>query len=264
MKELVKVLITTMTHEIVKDTSIIDWACPVISFGNINSKLATVGINPSNLEFTDRSGNELGNDHRRFPTLRSLKLVDWDQLTDKDLNAILESCNEYFQHNPYDTWFKQLDYLISGAIFSYYFPLNNSCHLDIIPYATSKKWSDIDKNEKSKLLQVSSDSLGIILAKSKIEYLILNGSAVVEHVQNLSSSTFKKEVMTDWSLRRKSKEDVKGFCYYGHIDKIGAIDINRKIKVLGYNHNIQSSYGVTNQVRNSIRSWIKKKIKHDT
>ena len=39
------------------------------------------------------------------------------------------------------------------------------------------------------------------------------------------------------------------------------VDLGRDVYILGYNHNIQSSYGVTSSVRTSIQEWISHKAK---
>ena len=38
------------------EAAVIPWSCPVLSFGDVsNAKVATLGLNPSNREFVDRS-----------------------------------------------------------------------------------------------------------------------------------------------------------------------------------------------------------------
>lgn len=55
---------------------VLGWACPVPFFGHLESaRLATVGINPSNLEFTTADRTELTGPPRRLPTLSSLGLT---------------------------------------------------------------------------------------------------------------------------------------------------------------------------------------------
>src|ERR1043166_5129593 len=94
---------------------VIPWGCPIASFGNpTRSRVATLGLNPSNREFVDESGRELDGDRRRFHTLHSLGLSDWHKADPKDLELIVDCCHSYFARNPYDGWFKKLDHLISG------------------------------------------------------------------------------------------------------------------------------------------------------
>ena len=72
------------------------------------AQVATVGINPSNLEFMDEAGNELQGAARRFHTLTSLGLQSWGEADSRHLETIAHSCSAYFDRNPYDRWFKRL------------------------------------------------------------------------------------------------------------------------------------------------------------
>lgn len=60
----------------------------------------------------------------------------------------------------------------------------------------------------------------------------------------------------EWILPRKVGGGVLGFAYEGSIRSLGNTDFDRTITVLGYNHNIQSSFGVTKEVQVSIRNWV--------
>jgi hypothetical protein len=244
----------------IKKADIIAWGSPILSFGSIsNSRIATLGLNPSNREFVDGNGNELNGNQRRFHTLKSLGIKQWNEANDNHLESITKLCVEYFYRNPYDSWFKRLDYLISGTSMSYYFPSGQACHLDLIPYATSSKWTDLSPKQKDLLFQLSGDTLGLILENSPIEILILNGQAVVDNLSKVSKVEFNRRHMPSWTLPRKLSDGVAGYSYTGVINNIGGIKLKKDILVLGYNHNIQSSFGVTSEVQKSIRNWISKK-----
>ncbi|RZJ49346.1 MAG: hypothetical protein EOO44_18450 [Flavobacterium sp.] len=255
-------LVKRLSEPRLQETKVIKWACPVISFGNLsNSKIATLGLNPSNREFVDGNGIELKGDKRRFHTLESLGLKKWADANKNHISIIVELCNEYFFRNPYDSWFKKLDYLISGTSISYYFPSGEACHLDLIPYATSCKWTDLSLEERVLLLQLTGDTLGLILKQSPVKLLILNGQTVVDHLQKISNISLNKTYMPDWTLPRKGTKGVLGYSYVGEINQIAGIVLNQPIVALGYNHNIQSSFGVTSKVQTSIRDWISTKAK---
>lgn len=255
-------LIKKMASNPLKKTSIIESGCPIVSFGDISiSRVATVGLNPSNLEFFDNFGIELDGIQRRFHTLHSLQLSTWNEINEAHVSLIAQRCKEYFSRNPYDQWFKKLDYLISGANYSYYFPSNNACHLDLVPFATFDKWGTLTKTEQNFLITEYSDTLGKILSLSPIEFLILNGNAVVESFSKISNVELKKKEMEEWSLPRIKSSGVIGISYIGHVTNIGGIDLNKKVTVFGYNHNIQSSFGVTKKVQSSIRTWVTNNIK---
>lgn len=251
------ILVEKLTGPSLLGTDIITWGCPVPSFGNLTTaKIATLGLNPSNKEFVDEDGNELHGSDRRFHTLNSLGIQNWTDVEEEHLNLIIEGCNDYFHRNPYDGWFKRLDNIISGTSMSYYFPSGQACHLDLIPYATTCKWTDLNSEQKSLLLDTSGDLLGHLLNKSSISLLILNGQTVVTNLEKIAKVEFERKCMTDWTLPRKSTDGVLGYAYKGIIEQLGEVHLFKKIHILGYNHNIQSSFGVTKQVQASIRDWI--------
>lgn len=258
------ILVERMNAPTLIESDVIKWSCPVPAFGDLSrSSIATLGLNPSNKEFVDDFGNELDGLNRRFHTLRSLGLECWSETEDEHLDLISYSCQAYFSRNPYDTWFKKLDYLISGTQVSFYDSYNTACHLDLIPYATSCKWIELNKLQRSSLLMAVADTLGILLKESPIKILILNGKSVVSHFQSVSGIELEQEIKSEWELPRKTQSGVKGIAYKGFVNSISGIDLGREILVLGYNHNIQSSFGVTKQVTNAIKNWITASVKKE-
>jgi hypothetical protein len=244
------------------DTNVIAWGSPVPSFGDISkAEVATLGLNPSNREFVDQNGNELTGAHRRFHTLKSLGLQSWSDSKREHVNLIAESCKNYFNHNPYDGWFRQLDHIISGTHTSYYEANAKACHLDLIPYATACKWTGLTKPQKNSLVKVAGDTLGHLLNDSPVRILILNGKSVIEQFQEMAEVTLEVTKMPDWSLKRGDKARIDGNAYRGAVKQVAGVGFGREILVLGFNHNLQSSFGVTNQVRASIRDWITKVAK---
>jgi hypothetical protein len=238
-------------------TDVIAWGSPVPSFGNPGvSRVATLGLNPSNREFVDELGKELSGHSRRFHTLQSLGLSSWCSAKQKHADLILERCHGYFFRNPYDGWFKKLDRLISGTRASYYNVSASACHLDLIPYATMCKWTELSHSQRSTLFNVAGDVLGLLLRDSAIQILVLNGQSVVRSFQNMSGTQLRIQEMPQWALRRKAQPSVKGFSYSGAIRTLSGVSLGREVQVLGFNHNIQSSFGVTTEVVSSIRQWI--------
>jgi len=236
---------------------VIPWSAPVPCFGNLpSSQIATLGLNPSNREFVDGVGHELDGPHRRFHTLKSLGLARWSEVTTRHLRLILEACRAYFLRNPYDAWFKTLDQVISGTKASYYEPSTTACHLDLIPYATARKWTELTSRERSSLLALAGDTLGLLLRDSPVRVLILNGSSVAQHLQQIAGIRLDRQRMIDWSLPRRKQSHVVGFAYRGTVRHLAGVTLRREVMVLGFNHNIQSSFGVTTQVRAAIRRWI--------
>jgi hypothetical protein len=57
--------------------STIKGSTPVVAFGDVRkSTVATLGLNPSKLEFLNRDGSERMGDQRRLETLASLEVND--------------------------------------------------------------------------------------------------------------------------------------------------------------------------------------------
>jgi hypothetical protein len=260
MENVVSYLISRLVGASQKDTKVIPWSCPVPSFGDISrSRIATIGINPSNKEFVDDNAKELAGKERRFHTLRSLGLKTWADAEETHLREIALTCQKYFETNPYDRWFRELDFLISGTSFSYYSPLFSACHLDVVPFATSCKWSELTTEHRSNLFSISGDALGRLVRDSQLQILVLNGSSVVTQFQKICSIALASARKPSWELPRPGGRGVIGYAYEGSISILAGVQLNREVTVLGFNHNIQSSFGVTREVKASIRRWISKR-----
>lgn len=254
-------LVDRLALEDLSDTEVIAWSCPVLSFGSpYYSQVATVGINPSNREFVDETGRELKDANRRFHTLDSLGLASWSNADASHLSLILESYGSYFELNPYSSWFRPLEVLLSGVEASYYDSPNTACHFDLIPYATLRKWSELTSQQQSTLLRTAGNTLGLMVRDSTVELLVLNGHAVVRQVESLCSLRFKSEAVPSWDLPRKATDNVEGIAFRGTIDTLAGIHLGREVEILGFNHNLQGSFGVTNTVISAIRDWISQNV----
>ena len=120
-------LIDRLDDPRIADAGVIRWGAPVPSFGDLStSKVATLGLNPSNREFVDEIGRELDGRDRRFHSLQSLGLSSWEDANATHLRMILSSCKNYFLCNPYDRWFKRLDVIVSGTEASFYGDTNGA------------------------------------------------------------------------------------------------------------------------------------------
>lgn len=234
----------------------IPWASPVLAFGNpIDSQVATLGLNPSNLEFVDRFGCPLHAPNHRFESLATLNAVNWGDVASRGIRRVWQACEDYFYGNPYDRWFKRLERLLVGTGASYYTSLGlKACHLDLVPFATAEKWSALTSLEKAQLIELGTPSLVRTILASDIRVLILNGSAVVKEFSRLApAESLETRLMKSWALQNGR---VQGVSYMGRVSQLGGFDLDRSLLVLGYNHNIQSSFGVTSAVISSIGAWI--------
>lgn len=264
MNGLVSSLLNRLDDNNLADAGVIPWSSPVLSFGDATrARVATLGLNPSNREFVDGDGKELDGAHRRFHTLASLGLESWSDAKPRHLDLISDSCRDYFAANPYDLWFKRLDRLLEDLDVSYYSSFFAACHLDLVPFATADKWTDLTRRQRQALLDGAGDVLGALVRDSNIEVLILNGSAVVQQFERGAPVQMEATTMIDWTLRRQAGPDVKGVAYRGRVNAIAGIRLGREVVVLGYNHNIQSSFGVTTRVTTAIRRWLGESVRSE-
>ncbi len=238
-------------------SALLEWACPVPYFGRLDqATAATVGINPSSREFVDGEGCELQGAERRLPTLRSLGLRDWSEADSGHLQAILASCDGYFDQRPYDRWFRVLDGLLAPLGATYYGRSPSACHVDLVPYATAEKWGVLSLEQRRRLLAAGRSAAGMFVRDSAIEVLVLNGQSVVREFETVSGARLRSEVVPGWSLPRSGPRHVPGVAYWGSADRIGEVDLGRRVRVVGYNHNLQSSFGVTAGVQRRIGDWV--------
>jgi hypothetical protein len=250
-------LLNRIDSPAVVDSGVIPWGAPVPSFGDSTvATVATLGLNPSNREFVDEHGSELDGPSRRFHTLQSLKLKSWADADARHMEMILKSCCSYFDGNPYDRWFKVLDNVLQAANVSYYDGTFSACHLDLIPYATSLKWAALKTNQRATLLRATADVLGALIRDSPIRVLVLNGRSVVEHFEACAGARLQRKLMDEWTLPRESGKGVVGISYRGLLREIAGVPLRHPLTVLGFNHNLQSSFGVTKVATDAIKQWI--------
>jgi hypothetical protein len=233
------------------------WTCPVPYFGRLgNSVVATLGINPSNREFVDDAGRELEGADRRFPTLTSLGLRTWADASSVDVAAIISACDRYFTGNPYTRWFDVLDAIVRASGASYYSNDHPAAHVDLVPYATHVKWGSLRQDQQRTLLQSGRDLVAPVLRDSMVRLLVLNGASVVREFEIVAGMQLKREYKPDWDLARRGSRRVRGVAYVGSVERIGKIDLERSVSVLGFNHNLQSSFGVTKLAIDRIGRWV--------
>jgi hypothetical protein len=238
-------------------SDVIPWSSPVPSFGDPSrARVATLGLNPSNREFVDTEGRELDGKIRRFPTLNSLGLRSWSTARREHVELIVDACQAYFLRNPYDGWFRKLDFVIASTQASYYDERNRACHLDLIPFATTRKWTELKREQRSSLLRFAGDTLARVLRDTPVRVMVLNGASVVRQFEELAEVRLHRRRHENWTLPRRDEKGVCGVSYSGTVRTIAGAALSREILVLGFNHNLQSSFGVTSNVARAIRGWI--------
>jgi hypothetical protein len=240
-------------------SDVLEWASPVPYFGAINhARVATVGINPSNREFADVAGTELRGSARRFHTLGSLGMSSWSETTGADVRRIARACDGYFENNPYRQWFDVLDRLLLwGGASLYDRPsMIRACHLDLVAFATSAKWGDLAGDTRRSLVQRGRVPMATIIRDSGLQLLILNGRSVVREFESFAGAKLVAETVPEWTLRRSVGPGVPGVLYTGTVCEIAGVHLGREVAVIGYNHNLQSSFGVTTEVTRSIAARV--------
>jgi hypothetical protein len=105
-------------------------------------------------------------------------------------------------------------------------------------------------------LDVSTDLLLHLLRESTIQLLVLNGQAVVTRFEFVAGVELSAQRMKEWTLPRRGGAGVAGAAYTARISTFAGTPLDTDILVLGFNHNLQSSYGVTRDVIRSIAQWV--------
>ena len=238
------------------DAAVIPWASPVPYFGGApTATVATVGINPSNLEFADEEGAELDGHRRRLPTLRSLELARWEEANSVHLRELVAGCDGYFRGRPYDRWFGVLERVLRPAGFTYYGEIPTACHLDLVAFATLEKWSALPARGRARLLDSSREAFGLLVRSTPATLLLLNGRSVVDAFGRLANSVLEPMHAPAWDLLRPNGS-VPGTAYLGTITELGGVPLDREVTVAGWNHNLQSSFGVTSVAVAAIGEWV--------
>ena len=206
---------------------------PVIAFGDVRrSKVATLGWNPSKLEFLDNSGMLLDGS-RRLETTASL-IADGLALDSPEaITRVFEACNGYFQLRPYRRWFDVLEKVLRHVGASYYD--GSACHLDLVQWATDPVWGKLQEHEQRTLLKSDIPFLSEQLAQENIRVLLLNGAGIMQAYQShLSGHLIEVTESANGRLRVFTNRP------------------NPNLTVVGWNINLQSSWGVSNEEIGSI------------
>jgi hypothetical protein len=158
-------------------SSVVPGSTPVIAFGDPTvARVATLGLNPSRLEFLSRSGVLLHAD-RRLETLRSLGVTSLQHATPDAVERVWDGCRGYFRRNPYRRWFDQLEAVLRRLGASYY--AGSACHLHLVQWATDPTWAKLDRRTRLVLLAPDVSFLRRQLTAAPIHVLLINGSGVI-------------------------------------------------------------------------------------
>lgn len=130
------------------DLCVVRGSTPVVSFGNAQSAgVATLGLNPSRIEFVDKKGVLLEGQEPRLATHSSRGTSDLSRGPHEAVLRVLEDCNTYFQRQPYRLWFDQLEPILAACGGPYY--CGSACDLDLVQWATDPTWGKFETAVRS-------------------------------------------------------------------------------------------------------------------
>lgn len=216
-------------------SNVVPGSTPVISFGNAQTgRVATLGLNPSSREFRDKSGRELSGPQRRLATLQSLALSSLERAPASAITRVLDDCSSYFQRNPYRRWFDQLEPILIDCGASYYD--GSACHLDLVQWATDPTWRHLSPEVRTELAEADGAFLLEQLQNENLELLLLNGSGVRKLLEDLVRCRWVEHEPID---RGPGLPDTR----------LVTATILGGLQVIGWSTNIQSSHGVTEELR---------------
>lgn len=219
---------------------IVPGSTPVVAFGDVRkAKVATLGWNPSKLEFLDGKGNELTGPARRLESLSSLGEADLASASPESIWRVFEGCNTYFQRCPYRKWFDVLEKILRPLGLSYY--AGTACHLDLVQWATDPTWRDLGNAHKTTLLGADLPFLYQEMFQEHIELLLLNGSGIAKAFSEGLHQALTETVVSD-TLALK--------LFVGRAPY--------RVTVIGWNKNLQSSFGVSNDYIRAVSISIEK------
>jgi hypothetical protein len=215
------------------DCGVVPISTPVISFGGpVSASVATLGLNPSWNEFLNDAKAELSGKLRRLETLTSLGAARLETAPTDVVSRVVVACDCYFQTNPYRWWFNQLEPLLNAVGASYYD--GSACHLDLVQWATYPIWRQLGPTVRRRLLGEDVPFLAEQLNDSGLRLLLLNGRSVI---------------------------DAFASAFEAHMEEVERVAATRVFqgelhgtRVIGWSTNIQSSFGVTNLLREAIAS----------
>jgi hypothetical protein len=211
---------------------------PVVAFGDLRkSEIATLGWNPSRAEFLDSRGNELVGDERRLETLTSIGETDLAGASADAVCRVFNACNNYFHRRPY-RWFNKLEKLPNQQGASYYD--GSACHLDLVQWATDPVWGKLSRSDQTNLIEADIRFLRNQLSQEKIRLLLLNGSGI--------AVAYQKRL--DGTLRESRFPGGTRLKLFAGCDPCG-------LKVVGWNINLQTSFGVSNDEIKEIGAAVK-------
>ena len=218
-------------------SAVVPGSTPVPSFGDATAaRVATLGINPSRLEFVDKTGTLLRGDAARFVSLAALGRARLADAPSNEVLQVWEGCRCYFQHRPYRRWFDRLEEQLRAVGASYYD--GSAAHLDLAHWATNPVWGKLTVADREVLLDDGRSLLAWQLTQPHLRLVLINGRAVLDAFTRWSAQVPK--VVAEFP-------GLRGTCA-----KIQRFQASTGVTVLAWSTNLQSSLGVTRMFRQTL------------
>lgn len=218
---------------------VIPGSTPVVAFGDAcTARVATLGLNPSGIEFVDKKEGFLEGGKRRLATHNSLGLSDLTIAPLHIISRVLEDCNCYFQRQPYRRWFDQLEQILNMCGASYYD--GTACHLDLVQWATEPVWGQLPPDVRARLIKDDAAFLASQLRNENICLLLVNGAGVWKQLQ----VAYREELVIEHS------DIIDGLSYRS--TSLSSGTLFGTILVVAWSTNLQSAFGVTKELRKEL------------
>lgn len=219
---------------------VVPQSTPVVAFGNAQlAKAATLGLNPSRVEFLDDAGALLDGEARRLATHMSLGATDLAAASTSTVARVLEDCNAYFDRNPYRRWFDQLTPILTACGASYYD--RSACHLDLVQWATDPTWGGLrPASLRKRLIADDARFLEQQLRNENIRVLLVNGAGTWRQLRRMAAGRL---VIT-------GQTQIEGLGYQPTTLIKG--QLFGRVQLVAWSTNLQSSFGVTTALREAL------------
>jgi hypothetical protein len=222
------------------DLNVVPCSTPVVSFGNSQmATVATLGINPSRVEFLDSNGVLLEGPKRRLATHESLGTTDLTRAPIELIAQVVDDCNLYFERQPYWGWFKQLGPVLDACDASY--RDGSACHLDLVQWATDPTWSKLRPPAiRKKLIAEDAKFLASQLQRENLRLLLVNGHGALRQLCRSMADAL-------------DLDEIKSIEGYAEVPtRLFSGRIFGRVRVAAWSTNLQSSFGVTTELRQEL------------
>lgn len=232
------------------DSCVVPGSTPVVSFGNAQcASVATLGLNPSRIEFVDSKGILLEGQERRLATHSSLGTSDLSGAPREAVLRVLEDCNSYFQRRPYWRWFKQLEPILNACGASY--KMGSACHLDLVQWATDPTWGKLKPPAVRKRL-IADDAQFLIsqLQNEKLWLLLVNGTGAL------------RQLVRSMGRQMWLEEDPPIVGYAARRTRLFVGKVFDSVDVVAWSTNVPAAHGFTKELRTELAKRVALAARH--